>query len=266
VSALTAPYSVTPSTSGAIVPGGTATFTVSFAPTTMGAVAGTLTITGGPTPMALTLGGIGGDAVLTANNPNPTVDTDDTKNIDVLVTNNGNMDWNAYTSGLPMLSGTFANDFTYVSGPGQVNAGSTGTLRLSFHPSTAGPESVTVTFPNESPVPSTGATTIVVNGIGALPTGGVTEVTEQNGFVLGQSYPNPMHDGASVQVTMPYAAPVRVDLVDAHGVVVKTAYTGELSRGDNTIALDAGSLASGTYFYVLTSGETRLARQFTILR
>jgi hypothetical protein len=265
VGALTAPYSVTPATSGMVAPGSTATFTVNFAPTTMGAAAGTLTITGGPTPMALTLGGIGGDAVLSANNPNPTVDTGDTKNIDVIVTNNGNMDWNAYTSGQPMLSGQFANDFAYVSGPGTINASSNGTLTLSFHPSTVGPESVTVTFPNESPVPSTGATSVTVNGVGALPTGGIAVVTQANGFVLGQSYPNPMHDGASVQVTIPYAAPVQVDIVDAHGAVVKTAYAGELSRGDNTIALDASNLASGTYFYVLTSGETRLARQFTIL-
>jgi hypothetical protein len=262
VSALTAPYSVTPSTSGAIVPGGTATFTVSFAPTTMGAVAGTLTITGGPTPMALTLGGIGGDAVLTANNPNPTVDLGDKRNIDVVVTNHGNMDW---TAGTPTIGGPNAADFAYSTGPGTIAAGGTGTVTLVFTPTITGPETATLTFAAESPVPSAGATTLTVGGIGAA-TGGVTEVTEQNGFVLGQSYPNPTNGAADIVLTMPKESMVRLDIIDVHGTLVKTPFSGHLGTGDHTIGLDARDLPSGTYFYVVTAGDVRLAREMVLVK
>jgi len=259
-----APYIVSPATSGPIAPGGTFAFNVNFTPTAMGAANGTLAITGGATPLSLSLAGVGGDVVLANTDPNPAVDTDDTKNIDVTVTNTGNMDWNG---GTPSISGQHASDFSYVSGPNTVVAGGTGTLTLAFHPSTVGSESVTVTFPNATPTPSAGAPSFTVSGVGQAPaSSGVAEVTQKNGYIFGATYPNPSSGSAEVVLTMPRASDVRIDILDIQGTFRKTAFADRLSVGEHPVLLDLTGLASGTYVCIFTSGEVRLTRALTIVK
>jgi len=262
-----APYVVTPATSAPVAPGATTTFHVKFTPTAMAAAPGNLAITGtsgadAVTPMSIALGGIGGNVVLTATNPNPAVDTDDCQNISITVTNNGNMDW---SGGTPTITGPNAADFTYVSGPGTVLAGNTGIVIVKFCPKTIGSESATLTFSGATPVPTTGAPTFQIGGTGQAPGSSSVPVTQRDGFVLGQSYPNPTTGSSNVTVTLPKAAPVRIDIVDVHGTVLRTEFTGTLNQGDHTLTIDAKGLANGTYFYVLTSGTIRLAREIAVM-
>ena len=86
------------------------------------------------------------------------------------------------------------------------------------------------------------------------------------GFLLGPSYPNPTNGSAVVTFTLPMDAPVRIDLTDAKGTIVRTAFTGRMTAGDHSVTLDAKDLASGTYFYALTSGDVRLTREMILVR
>ncbi len=54
--------------------------------------------------------------------------------------------------------------------------------------------------------------------------------------------------------TPPTDAPVRIDLIDSKGSIVRMVFTRRLSSGDHSVTLDAKDLASGTYFYTLTVG------------
>jgi len=255
---------ISPTTSAVIAPGGTAQFCVSFTPTSIGAVNGSISISGGPNPTTTLLGGVGAGVLASASGaPSAPVSIGDCQNFDVTITNNGNVTW---TPGTPSIGGANASDFTLVSGPAPttIAAAGTATVTIKFCPTTQGSESMTLTFPSESPVPVPGAFSFTATGVGA--TSGVTLRTEQDGFVLGASYPNPTSGQAAIEVTLPRDASIRIDLLDATGALVRTAFSGNLAQGTQTVALDAKGLPSGTYFYMLTSGDVRLTRQMSLIK
>ena len=248
-------------TSSNVEPNGTASFSVVFAPTTIGAYPGTLSFTGG-LPASVPLTGVGAGVMATATGEAGNVATGDCQDFAVTITNGGNVDWNA---GAPAISGTNAADFTIVSGPtpNPITAQAMATMTINFCPTAIGTETASLTFPSASPAPiSSFDYSLIGTGLG----GGVAEKTSQDGFLLGQSYPNPTNGPAVVTFTLPVDAPVRIDLIDAKGVIVRTALTGRMTAGDHSVTLDAKDIASGIYFYTLISGDVRLMRQMTIMR
>jgi len=255
---------ITPTTSAVIAPGGTAQFCVSFTPTSIGAANGSISISGGPNPTTTLLGGVGGGVLASASGaPAAPVAVDTCNSFDITIVNNGNVAW---TPGTGTIGGANASDFTIVSGPtpSTIAAGGTGTVTVNFCPKSTGTESMALTFPSESPVPVAGAFSFTATGVGA--TSGVTLRTEQDGFVLGASYPNPTNGQAAIEVTLPKESSVRIDLLDGTGALVRTAFSGNLAQGTQTLALDAKGLPSGTYFYMLTSGDVRLTRQMSLIK
>jgi hypothetical protein len=122
---------------------------------------------------------------------------------------------------------------------------------------------MTLTFPNGSPSPI-GGFSQNFTGVGA--SSGVALKSDQDGFSLGQSYPNPTNGLSEVSFTLPRDAAVSIVLLDISGQTVQTVFTGAMSSGDHTVPMDAKSLPSGTYFYTLTSGDVQLTRQMTIVR
>ena len=243
-------------------PAGTATFTVAFSPTALGAATGMLDFSPSAiTPVVLNGWGIG---VLTAGANTPVnVAVGNSMNDTVMFPNNGNIPW---TPGSPSLGGSDAADFTIVSSTSTpVAPGSNAVVILKFTPSKVGVENVTIDFPQTSPAIYlwTAPYATTANGVQS---GSVAIRSEQDGFVLGQSYPNPMTSTAQVTLTMPNDGSVRMDLLDATGAVVRNAFSGRLSTGDHTLTIDAKGLASGTYYCVLTSGDVRLTRQIVLVK
>ena len=254
---------ISASTSGVIAPDSTAMFCVRFVPTAIGAANGTITITGGPTAQTVVLGGVGAGVTASATGqPSAPVSIDTCNTFTVTITNNGNVAW---TPGTGTIGGTNAADFTIVSGPtpATIAPGGTATVTINFCPKTIGSESMTLTFPSSSPKPVT-AFSFSTNGIGSA--SGVTLRTEEAGFSLGQTYPNPTTGDAAIALTLPYDAPIRIDLIDATGALVKTAYQGNLSQGNQMVNISAKGLPSGTYFYQLSSGDVRLTRQMSVVK
>ena len=80
----------------------------------------------------------------------------------------------------------------------------------------------------------------------------VTEVPQE--FVLQGNYPNPFNPTTTVVFDLPEAARVSIVIVDVLGRVVLTQPARAVEAGAaRALEIDAGSLASGTYFYRLTA-------------
>ncbi|HOJ04605.1 MAG TPA: S8 family serine peptidase [Bacteroidota bacterium] len=90
-------------------------------------------------------------------------------------------------------------------------------------------------------------------------------------FSLEQSFPNPTHTVDGTQVTIRYGVPMpgaRVTLMlhDALGRAVRTIATGEKSAGTYSAVINVADLATGVYYYSLSSGDTRIFRRMLIVR
>jgi hypothetical protein len=251
------------------IPGASASFAIRFTPTALGLVTGTLNLSGpGVLPgTTAAINGFGTGVKPVGASVSIDVINGNCHNDTVTFVNNGNVNW---TPGSLTIGGTNMADFTLVGTgitPSMIAPGATGKVILKFCPKTNGAESATIDFPSSSPganlVPgSTVPYTVMATGMASS----VTQKFAQNGFVLGQSYPNPTTSVADVEVTLPSDAAVRIDLLDAKGNVVRNAFTGRLSSGSHVLAIDAKELPSGAYYYMLTSGDIRLVRQMVLVK
>jgi hypothetical protein len=250
-----------PSTSGNVAPNGTTTFTVLFTPTAIGAVPGTLSFQGG-LPSSVPLGGVGAGVNATASGEGPTIPKGSCQNFTVTITNNGNIDWNA---GTPTITGSNAADFTLVSGPtpNPIPAHSSAQIVFNFCPTTTSSESAQLTFQSSSPTPLT-PFSYPLTGNGT--TSGVPTRSLQNGFSLDQNYPNPFHGQTQLTIVIPQSSVVRLDIVNQAGEVVQSVMNQHMDAGSFTVTIDATNLASGTYYYSLTSGNVRLTRQMVLVK
>lgn len=243
-------------TSGVVDPGETATFWVRFMPTTRGPSATNLTITtAGVNDIVIPLAGVGAGVTATSSNVaiTPTA-VGSTSTFTVTVTNEGNIDW---TTGAPVFSSAA---YSYTGSGATIAPGASETFTVTFAPTAVGPNAATMTFPNASPL-ETPSLSIALNGEGLSLS---VRPTASQGFVLEQNYPNPFTPSTTITFTTPGTSNVRIDLVDVKGELVKTVTDAPYAAGSHQVTLDATDLVSGTYFYVLTSGNIQLVRQMTV--
>ena len=104
------------------------------------------------------------------------------------------------------------------------------------------------------------ATVSVVSGV-------ASESEEQPlEFTLGQAWPNPFNAMTSISYTLPVTGPAQLVIFDAVGRRVTTLVDGDQLPGHYTARWDAGSVASGVYFYRLTQGTHRESRPVVLLK
>ncbi len=259
------PYTLVNGSTPVVPPGGTTTFEITYTPSAIGASTAAISVVGngvGSIPFTINLGGVGAGVAASATGGNAgDVKVNECEDFTVTVRNDGNVDW---TPGTPAFAGANAADFTFVSlAPETIAAGSTGTMTLRYCPTTLGNSTATLSFPAANPLPvSNFAYGVSGNG---TPAASVSSATASKGFVLGQNYPNPLAISASFSVMIPKEAMVRIDLFDLTGAFVRNIANERMS-GERMITVDAATLASGTYSYVLTSEDVRLVRQLSIVR
>jgi hypothetical protein len=89
--------------------------------------------------------------------------------------------------------------------------------------------------------------------------GGVTGVDARkkpelpDGFSLSQNYPNPFNPSTQIKYTLPALSHVALKIYDILGREVRTLVDGFRPPGVHTVRFDATGLASGVYFYKLTT-------------
>ncbi len=84
-------------------------------------------------------------------------------------------------------------------------------------------------------------------------------------LALAQNYPNPFGASTTVEVALPEAAEVRLEVYNLLGQRVSVLADGAYEAGTHRFALDARSLASGTYVYRLATPDQSLTRRMTVV-
>ncbi|MGA9120451.1 MAG: T9SS type A sorting domain-containing protein, partial [Bacteroidota bacterium] len=98
--------------------------------------------------------------------------------------------------------------------------------------------------------------------VSAVPAGsGIAET-----FSLSQNYPNPFNPSTVIAFDVPKSANVRIDVFDLLGRQVATLVNGVVPAGSHTVRFEAGKLASGIYFYRLTSPNQVMTRKMMLLK
>lgn len=86
------------------------------------------------------------------------------------------------------------------------------------------------------------------------------------GFSLEQNYPNPFNPVTHISYEIPSEGSISLDLFDIRGVKIKSLVDGVKSAGSHTFTLDASELASGVYFYSMTSNGSSQTRKLILMK
>jgi hypothetical protein len=74
-------------------------------------------------------------------------------------------------------------------------------------------------------------------------------------YTLHQNYPNPFNPSTTITFSLPRSASTSLKVYDMLGREVATLVNGYTTSGTHEIQFNATNLASGVYFYKLTSGN-----------
>jgi len=85
-------------------------------------------------------------------------------------------------------------------------------------------------------------------------------------WTLGQNFPNPFNPMTSIAITLPTDDHVTLDVYDVSGKRVAMVLNQSMEAGDHTIRFNAQGLASGIYFYRLTTSAGTQTRKMVLLR
>lgn len=87
-----------------------------------------------------------------------------------------------------------------------------------------------------------------------------------NSFNINQNYPNPFNPTTKIDYTLRVPQFITLKIYDPTGREVKTLASGYQQAGEYSVRLNAGDLASGTYYARLVSGSYRKTIKMVLLK
>ena len=255
-------YSLAPSTINGIMPGNTATFCVKFNPRITGILTSKLIVSSNNiADMTVDLIGIGACAQLASGAIMiPHTNAGGHGTFKVTVKNTGNLNWNPGTPTFLPNDGIYSLNGAVPT----ILAGDSIQLLFHYDPTMTNHQySTQVTFPNGGPCSES---SLVLSFNQQTGSEGVSQKTEQDGFSLGQNYPNPASGMTNFNFTLPNDASVKVSVFDMRGHEVQKLVSGRISGGMHSVSFDASRLTSGTYIYMLESNGIRLSRYMILAK
>ena len=91
-------------------------------------------------------------------------------------------------------------------------------------------------------------------------------VTLQEVAVLDQNYPNPFNPETTITFSLPKPEYAELKVYNTLGEIVSTITSGRLKQGEHTYEFNSSGLASGIYYYQLTTGTFRDIKKMIILK
>jgi hypothetical protein len=85
-------------------------------------------------------------------------------------------------------------------------------------------------------------------------------------YQLYQNYPNPFNPETVITFYIPVTSMVDISIFDLNGRLTNKLVHKTFSKGIHSIKFVVNGLASGQYFYVLSSGKTIISRKLTIIK
>ena len=85
-------------------------------------------------------------------------------------------------------------------------------------------------------------------------------------YTLSQNYPNPFNPATKIEYSVPEKSRVTLEVYDVLGRRVATLVDGLAQAGSYSVEFDATKLASGVYFYRLSSPHQILSRKMLLLK
>lgn len=85
-------------------------------------------------------------------------------------------------------------------------------------------------------------------------------------FTLAQNYPNPFNSGTTISFTVPVKNHVAIRIYDVTGKKISELLNEEKEQGTYKINFEPKALASGVYFYTLSSGNFIETRRMVIIK
>ena len=85
-------------------------------------------------------------------------------------------------------------------------------------------------------------------------------------FHLEQNFPNPFNPLTTIKFTLSETNQTSLVVYDVLGQEITTLVNKKMTAGDYTVDFDAGRLASGTYFYILRSGQFMMRKKMVLLK
>jgi hypothetical protein len=85
-------------------------------------------------------------------------------------------------------------------------------------------------------------------------------------YVLNQNYPNPFNPSTVIRYALPEGGPVSLKVYNLLGQEVQTLVDGMEAAGTHTVVFNARSLASGIYFYRLTSHSFTEVKKMMLMK
>jgi len=98
----------------------------------------------------------------------------------------------------------------------------------------------------------------------------ITQVNQNPGvissFELSQNYPNPFNPSTVINFKVPFKSMVTIKVFNILGSEVATILNEEKPAGSYNVTFNAGSLASGVYFYQLKAGNFVATKKLMIIK
>lgn len=90
--------------------------------------------------------------------------------------------------------------------------------------------------------------------------------TQPSEYVLYQNYPNPFNPETNIRFELPEASRVKLAVYNVLGEEVATIMNQHLTAGTHHTSFNAGKLATGIYFYSLTTGAQQLVKKMIVIK
>ncbi len=85
-------------------------------------------------------------------------------------------------------------------------------------------------------------------------------------FALSQNYPNPFNPTTTFSVALPENSDLIVTVFNALGQPVAELFNGKIAAGEHKFSFDAAHLASGLYFYRVSTGKFTQTRKMILMK